>query len=433
MADLASLMRVAPLTAAGMIGGQAADDSYESQARAGHLKAIIAGLQQEQQQKGIMNPLLAAHQQLSNESLGAQIPGQQADSSLKQTTASTAQQTQVGKVQADNATNSGIVDDAHAKGAKQMAGVLGGAADWLDNVPSWDRHRQLSSHMEGNGFSLDRPQSAGLAASLRNIPADALPAELRRQQEALNKRSEQYMQHKYTADRQYDSHVKGAEIAADASKYTAEARIKVQEMKSAKLDKDVYQQVGAAHGDANKTAEIYIAAAYQADANGLFDKANEYRQAAQDARQRGAEDTRNRGDAKPSLNIPGITNLPANAGPTSNAPVGQMTVPEPMRNLPNPEGTDQDPLVNHLSGNRADLVQAANSMTNPQDRANMYKMLGIQVPQKGVASVGAPPASAALGQVKTVAQLRAMDPRYATKTDAELRAAYKARTGQDIQ
>lgn len=91
---------------------------------------------------------------------------------------------------------------------------------------------------------------------------------------------------------------------------------------------------------AKQTAEIYATASAQALKAGDQETAMEYAQLAQIARQRAAEDANNAAAARPGIDVPAVTNLPAQPPAQANAPVAPSSpaASETVR-VKNPNGT----------------------------------------------------------------------------------------------
>jgi hypothetical protein len=235
MADLSQLYKVAPLTAAFMTGGQQALDDDTQTTKTRELQQLIQKYQIENQQSQIMNPLLAAHQGLANDSLSAQIPGQRAQSQTLQQTADIGAATMPGVIAKTNATNAASTQKAGLQSASDMTKFLTDSAGELDNVPAPARMGYLSQKLLAGNQNPNDPKVAATLRMLSQLPPDQLPNTLRKMASTLNSQQPAYQQAVDTTKITADAHeraaagnnaatIKAAQIAADSRLSVAQTR-----------------------------------------------------------------------------------------------------------------------------------------------------------------------------------------------------------------
>ena len=106
MADLATLMHMAPSTGAMFTGMQFDSDMQDADMKRQELAQLIAQRAAEEQRKQALAPYDLEKARLANETTRAQLPGVQADSRAKGLAADFTQATQPGKIALTNQDNS---------------------------------------------------------------------------------------------------------------------------------------------------------------------------------------------------------------------------------------------------------------------------------------------------------------------------------------
>lgn len=169
MADLRSLMQIAPSTAAYFTGQEFADSRQKEQLEQQKLAQTIQDLKASAEQAKQMNPLLLEQQRLKNQTSQAELPGVVADSTLKGINADFAKQTKETKVEeaktkldADRAK----LFDTRSKQFMELAPIL-------EAIPTHLGQRSAAAiQMLGQiGLDVNSPQAKVLLQSPETMPA----------------------------------------------------------------------------------------------------------------------------------------------------------------------------------------------------------------------------------------------------------------------
>lgn len=169
MADLRSLMQIAPSTAAYFTGQEFADSRQKEQLEQQKLAQTIQDLKASAEQAKQMNPLLLEQQRLRNQISQAELPGVVADSTLKGINADIAGQTKETKVEeaktkldADRAK----LFDTRSKQFMELAPIL-------EAIPTHLGQRSAAAiQMLGQiGLDVNSPQAKVLLQSPETMPA----------------------------------------------------------------------------------------------------------------------------------------------------------------------------------------------------------------------------------------------------------------------
>lgn len=195
MADLASLYTVAPGTAAFMTGQQQSSDMATADSERQRLAQIVQQLQIANQQAQTMNPLLAQHQGLQNDTLSAALPGVQGNA------ASLAAQGSVDTALAPSRISTGISDNQtkmtenQAKQLSQIGNVFATFGDTLNNTPDLPGARQSKLQEFAHTSGLDStPMGQQVLQQFAQVPGSQLPQVLKQFGISRIKMSEPYMQ-----------------------------------------------------------------------------------------------------------------------------------------------------------------------------------------------------------------------------------------------
>jgi hypothetical protein len=133
------------------------------------------------------------------------------------------------------------------------------------------------------------------------------------------------------------------QMKADIANATAQAGLKKEQMaidagKYAKAQRQSLAISLLNSKSAAQTAELYANASAAARANGDMDSAAEYAQLAIIARQRAAEDAKNKSAANPGIDVPAVANLPPREGATAAAPVTSGPAQSATVTVTHPDG-----------------------------------------------------------------------------------------------
>lgn len=170
MADLASLMNVAPITGGMMIGQQANSEMQTADVERQRLAQLVQELQLKNQQSVGMNPLLQQFQQGLNDAQKAGLPGIQAKSLSDQLAAQKQQGTLSTDIDAGNSTNQNTVRSNKQRDMDSLQQDMLKYSDEMARTPVPMRAGALRTLMEGNGHSMDDPTSAALLQTITSDP-----------------------------------------------------------------------------------------------------------------------------------------------------------------------------------------------------------------------------------------------------------------------
>lgn len=213
MADLASLMKVAPITGAGFIGAQQSQERLSEALKQQELQQTIAKMQQEREQSSQMNPLLLQKQQLLNQTMQAELPGileKLKESQLKnKATEGTLDTT----IAATNAENNNKMDKEKYDQMGRMSQAFINMAPELEQVPAPARLSYMTGKLKSFGIDPNHPFVQSLTTKLGQNP-DAMP-------DTLYKIGSRMGQVQALQNPAYLSHVEGAKIGADSAQKVA--------------------------------------------------------------------------------------------------------------------------------------------------------------------------------------------------------------------
>jgi hypothetical protein len=206
-------------------------------------------------------------------------------------------------------------DVAKLKAASERADyrseLVGRMIPLVEKTPPAARLAVMRQYAEENGLPMDESHLQHFAS----IPADELPKYLITQRENDIKNSEKYRQALDVAQKSYDSHVKGAELAAGASRYATDQRANAAAAKTKGIA-SIQDNVRSGKMTAEKAAvALYGAAQFEADPvakQQYEDMAKQYEQFAMNQR-----NAANQGkvDVGAAANLPTQTLPPALGGP----------------------------------------------------------------------------------------------------------------------
>jgi hypothetical protein len=196
MADLSSLMQIAPNSAAFMMGQNNSQAMQSEALKQQQLQQIIQGLIQEQQQNQQMNPLKVDQQRLQNQGLEAELPGKRAHSESQGLDAQLKRLTQPGEVEATNAGNAAKVTKADAEKMTQIGQLFGRMGVALENEPDQPGARagKMMQMLQQSGFPANDPRWKPLLDTFQAVPSAQLPKALQATSEKWLKQTEGYQQ-----------------------------------------------------------------------------------------------------------------------------------------------------------------------------------------------------------------------------------------------
>jgi hypothetical protein len=320
MSDLASLMQVAPISAAGMMGQQQQSSLQTAEAERQRLAELIQSLQIKNQFDQQNNPGLMEHQNLLNQSLRAKIPGEEADSRLKGTAADKAAGTLKSDIDVGNSNNDKTMEEnkikkmyTQAQGVYQ-AGVIA---------------KQAEGQGPGAGQLAAKAALAKLGLPENHPLQQANPDQLMAYGQKMITHTEAYLQAIATQQEHNKGTLANAQEHSRGAMAVTQAQINAGRYDKKKvaddLDGFVKQQVLKAAGDPEKLYGIYSTATQAATNAGDSKKAVEYASMAMAV----AKQAQSKNDVKapPKVDMPAVGGLPATQSPQIASPAVQQALP----------------------------------------------------------------------------------------------------------
>ena len=261
MADLNSLMSVAPGTAAFFMGQNQRQNSDMEAMRQQELQQLIAARMQKAQQDAQMGPLELEHHRLTNQGLEAGLPGIIADSKTKGLTAASTEATQPGTIAATNAGNDEKVAASEDKNRERYRNFLTEASVELGSTPAPQRMQALLGIMQSNGINPNKPQVQVMIQQLQQMDpntwakhfatvADQLGSIKASQNPAYRSALETAASHERASKYTADQHLAGTKYSSDA----ATNRAKIVAERKAALAGDLLTRVKSGQVPPDKAA-----------------------------------------------------------------------------------------------------------------------------------------------------------------------------------
>lgn len=324
MADLSTLFKYAPTTAAGYIGIDQAQQEQMNRLKQEELADLIRQRAMEASQKAEMHPFELERARLGNQKASAELPGIIGDSSLKQTNAAKAAGTLSSDIEAGNIKNKMQV-------YQTLGQHLGSMSSAIDGNPSAPPHAVLAQQLQAAGI----PDSAAqrLLQKYANVPANELSKKLKEDSDRILRENPDYaktmderkMQEEGANKRAAGNNatsIRVAEIQAEARKKQVLA---AEQQMDATVQKALQKGPRAGYSAMNAAAEFFRQ-------NGEPDKAAKYTAMAEQIRPQAEAETQNLSSVPGKVDIQKLTN---NAVPTapnrSIAPPGAAQPPSPQK------------------------------------------------------------------------------------------------------
>lgn len=310
MADLAQLMQFAPTTAGGFMGSNQASQEQSDALKQQELRQLIESRMLEAQQKAAMHPLDLEAKRLSNQQTSAQIPGFAADSELKGINARKAGATYDADVEAD-------ITEKKMKAYKLIGTSLGSISGAIDSNPTVPPHAAFTNQL--NTMGIPQGVAQRMLEKYRDVPATELSKRLKADAERMLRENAAYVQAMDQEALQQKGATQRQGMTVQGQKDIEQMRIDAGKYNRTTTVKSVEQRLISAK-NAKEKAEILESAYYEARTKDP-ELAAQFLARAQEARQRAAEDERNRGLARPGIDVPAVSGLPASAEPSATAPI----------------------------------------------------------------------------------------------------------------
>lgn len=339
MSDLSDLFQVAPGTAAFGLGQQQSSDLATAAADRQRLQQLIQQIQIKNQFDQQNNPLLLQHQQGLNDTQAAQLPGVQADSSLKVTNANNAAAMAPGVVAAGNAQNAGKVTAAHATALSQVGQMIASMGASLANVPVPARQGALAALAKSSGMA-DDPAGQQILQQFSQVSPDQLPQALTQYGITHAKMGEQYLATTDAANIRGEAEKKSAQIHADAALQSMREQIAAGRFDknkiSSDLDTTIQRQLQAAAKDTKAQYGILSQGTALAMAAGNMALAQKYAMQAKSIEPQVTAEIQN--GKQPGIDTAAVANLPSNppiniTSPAFNGPgvANPLTTNSPVK------------------------------------------------------------------------------------------------------
>ena len=223
MADLGQLMRIAPITGAGMMGQQFAQEQGNAQLEQQRLAEVIRAAQQKYQQEADMHPLEKAYKQAQPQNTLALAGHSNAQTEGLTLGNALTRATQPNAIAATNAKNEGEVFTQGINRGNQMRDqFLNGATMPGATVAA------IRADLAAKGINPDHPSLQPMwgqvsAMDPKQLNKFAADMSTKLGQTAAN-RDPHYLGEVYRADSSKASHIEGARIAAGATIQAANIR-----------------------------------------------------------------------------------------------------------------------------------------------------------------------------------------------------------------
>lgn len=329
MSDLASLMEIAPNSAAFMVGQNNQSGLMEQQLKRTQMQQMMQQAQQEMQMKQAAQPGQLDHQNLLNQNLRLGQPGITADIETKTLANKKAAGTLDTDITSTNEENNAKKIKAQADTYKNVSKLLGGMAPMIENVPDVPGARlaRVASELNASGLPPDHPVFKGMMAGFSKVPSKDLSKELTKFSDSMSRQADHYVQAMDVAKEQGEKARDVANIHAqatrDAASISANARI----------------AVGGRAGKVAVTLDQFIDKAPNARARhaALIDAATKAKQAGEDELATNymmrAEAVRPQAEAEIKSATPGSPNaaamagIPVQAGPSIAPPSAPTAKP----------------------------------------------------------------------------------------------------------
>jgi hypothetical protein len=281
MADLSSLMRIAPVSAAGMTGAGFESDMLNKQVERQRLSQLVHELSIKNQQSQVMNPLLAQEKGLQNQGLEAGLPGIAANSALAGTNATKAAGTLQTDIAAGNSKNQTSQVEDIGKQAATMATMIGKMGAALEAVPDEPGARATAwtQMLQQSGLS-KVPGVAEFVQGFQKVPSSQLPQAIKKFTDNVLQQTSQFQGTKYTADKGYDSSTENNKRTNATLREVEQMRIDAGKYDKKKMASDfqgkVDELLNATKGDPAKMYAVLNRAAVLAHQAQLPDLAMSY-------------------------------------------------------------------------------------------------------------------------------------------------------------
>jgi hypothetical protein len=335
MADLSNFFQVAPTTASMFMGRQFAQEREMEALKQQELANIIAQRQAQEARNSELHPFELEQRRLANEQTGAQIPGIQAESTLKGYKARMAGETYDTDVKTAKAKSQGDYEEEQVKRAQKVHEFLTSASPELEQIPPPLRGQYFRSRIEASGFDPNSPQ-VQRTMQMVGLDPEGAPARLRQESEKLGKllaqRTSAYQQAAETSA----SHERVAAGNNRTQKEITQMNIEAGRWNKSARGGSAQDQLEKAlvSGSWDKAATAYDYMAQEAAMNGDQQQAIYYQQKAKEYADKFLQSRSGGSPRAGSLDMGQVTDMPTNPAPTTQAP-----------SLPTQKGTKENPIV----------------------------------------------------------------------------------------
>jgi hypothetical protein len=213
MADLSSLMRIAPISGAMKVGRQFDMEQASELMRQKELEQIIQSRVQDTEHKSRMNPLLEEMQRLNNQGASADLPGRHASSLIRGYEAARKGSSLPNDIAADEEASQTTRIKNQSAQRDEIGKLIGTWGATLQNVEPVSRKAHLASLMENSGIPKQILQP--FLAAFEGVPQEKLPDALIGTSQKFMQMNPKYQQAMDVADRQVAGRLGAAETAGE--------------------------------------------------------------------------------------------------------------------------------------------------------------------------------------------------------------------------
>lgn len=253
---------------AGMAAGYREREARDTQQLANMMEQErIREAQQKYQQSADKHPFSLAEMGLRNTKAEAEIPGVQADSTLKginTTRAAAALQDNI-DLDKSNAKTSSLKNIAEQH--QQYEKVLGALGAHTAGIPAAAQPAAILSYLQSSGYDMEAPQIKNLLSRVSSMKPDDLQKAFAAEKEWAARHTPAFIQAIEAAKISKESHLEGVRIqgqtARDVAHINAEARMQQAQLRGAKTSQSIFEMVQTGKLKLNEIPTAFTLAASQ--------------------------------------------------------------------------------------------------------------------------------------------------------------------------
>lgn len=342
MSDLAALMQHAPGMAGYYIGRQQKEEAEQHQQKLMELAQLMQMRQAQEGRAAAKHPLEMEQMGLQNKTTNAQLPGIEADSTLKGVNARVAKAGEQDTIESNSM-------EAKRKAVSAAFNHLAPFLDVLETKAPPERHLTVDEIWKNAGMP-DSMRGA-LTKKIAQIPADKLPQALRQINDNMLRNTPQYAQAYDTTSLQTDASI--INNAADnrtnirVAEINNEGRVRAAQEAAQRRMMTAEQRIAAARTAKERHAAL-IDAAVVADQSGDTEAASRYLQRAEAIRPQAEAELSQTQPQPGKVDVGGTTGLPTH--PSKSIAPPSASGPKPGSDKP-PSQTIPQGAIDKLKQN----------------------------------------------------------------------------------